>query len=71
MVATTQRQKVTKQRLFGNLSATNGRPIATDRPKFVTSLSQELSGDADPQYFLKSTATQMGGVLLCFPVFKA
>ena len=32
-------------------------------PCSISDFSQELSGDPNPQYFLKSTAVQMGGVL--------
>ena len=43
------------------------KPIAKRRENKdslnMKSLIQELSGDPNPQYFLKSTAVQMGGVL--------
>ena len=43
-----------------NFSKNSVPPLYKNQsPKFI----QELSGDPNPQYFLKSTAVQMGGVL--------
>ena len=35
----------------------------SDNPRGYANKNRELSGDPNPQYFLKSTAVQMGGVL--------